>query len=60
MVNRDISLMFFHINDRGNIEYRAESFRGRTLKTQLNPRSTFENWCLSVIKESIENARVPA
>jgi len=49
----DISFLFLHTNDGGNIEYRVEDFRGRIVKTQRNPKGTFHNWVLGVIKAEL-------
>ena len=51
MREHDISILFLHIMDGGVIEYRAEDFRGRVIKTQMNPKATFHNWVVGTIRE---------
>jgi len=54
----DISFLFLHTQDGGIHEYRVEDFRGRTVKTAVNPKGTFHNWVLGVIKAELANAEV--
>ncbi len=58
MRDHDISILFLHIMDGGNVEYRAENFRGNTVKSTLNPRGTFHNWVLGIIKEVLAEQKV--
>ena len=58
MREHDISFLFLHTIDGGNVEYRVENFQGRTVKTQVNPRGTFHNWVLGVIREELANHEV--
>jgi hypothetical protein len=60
MVNHGISLIFFHTNNQGTIEYRMESLRGGTLATKTNPRGTFQNFVLACIKVELADRMVSA
>jgi len=53
MRDYDISYLFLHTNDGGNVEYRVEDYRGHTLKTVMNPKGTFHNWVLGIIKAEL-------
>ena len=58
MRDHDISILFLHIMDGGNTEYRAENFRGTVVMTTLNPKATFHNWVLGIIKKELASYEV--
>ena len=58
MRDYDISILFLHIMDGGNVEYRAEDFRGRVIKTQISPKATFHNWVIGTIREVLAQQEV--
>ena len=60
MRDHDISILFLHMQDGGNTEYRAENFRGSVVMTTLNPKSTFNNWVLGIIKKELADHEVKA
>ena len=60
MRDHDISILFLHMQDGGNTEYRAENFRGSVVMTTLNPKGTFNNWVLGIIKAELANHKVEA
>jgi len=60
MRDYDISILFLHMQDGGNVEYRAENFRGSVVMTTLNPKATFNNWVLGIIKRELASYQVEA
>ena len=60
MRDYDISILFLHMMDGGNVEYRAENFRGSVVMTTLNPKATFNNWVLGIIKRELASYQVEA
>ena len=53
MGEHDISFLFLHTQDGGVTEYRVENFRGGVVKATVNPKGTFHNWVLGVIKADL-------
>ena len=60
MRDHDISILFLHMQDGGNTEYRAENFRGSVVMTTLNPKATFHKWVLGIIKNELASYEVKA
>ena len=56
----DISILFLHMMDGGNTEYRAENFRGSVVLRTLNPKVKFNKWVLGVIKDVLADTKVKA
>ncbi len=54
----DISILFLHMQDGGNTEFRAENFRGSVELSELHPKRSFNNWILKVIKTVLANREV--
>ena len=53
MGEHEISILFLHTVDGGVTEYRAENFRGAVVKATVNPKGTFHNWVLGIIKAEL-------
>ena len=60
MRDYDISILFLHMMDGGNTEYRAENFRGSVVMTSLNSKVPFTKWVLGVIKDVMADTQVKA
>ncbi len=60
MRDYDISILFLHMMDGGNTEFRAENFRGSVVLRTLNPKVDFHKWVLGVIKDVLADTKVKA